>query len=880
MQSLILTNEKDVVRQQKIRKTILLGLVLLAGIGYLSMAQISPDAKGRVRPAKKVKKEVKDTTKVKSKTAKDSANSPVIDSEITYSADDSIPFDFEKKKAFLYKNGKVVYKDIQLTADYIEMDMDKKEVFAHGVMNDSSKTIVGRPVFKDKSGEYEADTLRYNFNTKKAIVFGILTEQSGGIIQGNKTKKTKDNEYCMVDGKYTTCDEDPPHFYLRLTKAKVIPKKVVVTGPAYLVLEDFPIIFPFLPFGYFPSTTSYSSGILIPTYGEETQRGFFLRDGGYYWAASDYYDAAVRADIYSKGSWGVKMNSNYKLRYKFSGSFAISYADNIYGQEGLPSYSKSHDFAIMWSHSQDSKSNPSQTVSASVNFSTSGYDRNNSYSAQKYLTNSKSSSVSFTKKWDNSPFSMSMNLRHSQNSTDSTISLSLPEMTLTMNRIYPFRKANSYGTQHFWDKIGISYSGDYRYMANNVKENKVFDADSWESGAQHNTSLELPSFSLLKYFNFSPGINYSERWYSSYYTEDWVPDANYDRYSGRTSGAVEYIKHNAFKRTYDYSYSLSMNTQIYGIFNFTNPKSKVKAIRHLIKPSISFSYHPDFTGENMGWMRSYQNDTAKVYYSIFSRSLYPYTPSGKTGAISFNLSNNIEMKVLNTNDTTSKEKYKKVPILDNLNFSANYNMMADSFKLSMISFSGRTKIHGTDINFSGIIDPYATSGTRDINEYEFKKSGSLGHLRSFSTSYGMSFKSQEERAKEEKNKDQVEGKNTLPAYYSDYADFNVPWDLRFDYTFNYSRSPGMPSQVLQTLGLSGNINVTPKWKATFTSGYDFKQGKISYTNVSVFRDLHCWQMSFNFTPFGYRSFYSFQINVKSSVLRDLKLTKSQTWWDR
>ncbi|MDP4206069.1 MAG: putative LPS assembly protein LptD, partial [Bacteroidota bacterium] len=486
-------------------KTILLGLVLFSGIGYLSVAQVLPGMDKQNRVVKKSKKESKDTTKVTTKAAKDSVKAPLIDAEISYSADDSIPFDFDGKRAYLYKNGKIVYKDIQLTADYIELDMAKKEVFAHGLMNDSSKTMKGRPIFKDKDGEYEADTLRYNFNTKKAVVFGILTEQEGGIVMSNKAKKTKENEFCMVDGKYSTCDAEHPHFYLKLTKAKVIPKKMIVTGPAYLVLEDFPIIFPFLPFGYFPNSTTYTSGVLIPTYGEENQRGFFLRDGGYYWAANEYFDAAVRSEIYSKGSWGIKLGSNYKLRYKFSGNLDFRYADNVFGEKGLSNYYKTKDFSLMWSHSQDSKANPSQTFSASVNFSTSGYDRNNSFSAQRYLTNSKSSSVSFTKKWDNSPFSMSMNLRHSQNSRDSTITLSLPEMTFTMNRIYPFKRKEAVGKEYFWEKIGFSYSGNYRYSANGVKESRVMDPNVWEFGAQHNTSLELPSFSLMKYFNFSPG---------------------------------------------------------------------------------------------------------------------------------------------------------------------------------------------------------------------------------------------------------------------------------------------------------------------------------------------------------------------------------------
>ena len=378
-----------------------------------------------------------------------------------------------------------------------------------------TETLIQKPIFKDGTDEFESKTLRYNFETEKGIITDVVTEQGESFVHSSRTKKISKDAFLLVDGKYTTCDADHPHFYLHLSKAKVISNKKIITGPAYMVLEDFPIYFPFIPFGYFPNSPTYSSGILVPMYGEEQNRGFFLRDGGYYWAASQYFDLAVRGDIYSKGSWASKIHTNYRKRYKFSGGFDFRYAVNIYGEKGLDTYTRSPQFAITWNHSQDAKANPNQTFSASVNFSTSGYDKQNSYSAQNYLRTQKQSSISYTKKFENTPFNMSVNLRHSQNSTDSTISLSMPEMTFSMAKVYPFRRKNRAGPIKWYENFGINYTGNLRNTIT-AKESELLDKSltrDWKNGIRHSVPIALPSFNLMKYINVSPGFNYNEKWY-------------------------------------------------------------------------------------------------------------------------------------------------------------------------------------------------------------------------------------------------------------------------------------------------------------------------------------------------------------------------------
>ncbi len=809
------------------------------------------------------------------------------DAEVEYTADGYITLAQTSagNKIFMYKNAQVKYKDIELTAAYIELNRDSNLVYAIG-KPDSAGVISGKPVFKQGDQKFEADEVRYNFQTKKGIVTGVVTEQQGGFVHSGRTKLMNDSTYCLRNGRYTTCNAEHPHFWLEMTKAKVLSNKKIVTGPAYLVIEDLPLYFVFIPFGFFPNSPKYSSGFIMPTYGDEINRGFFLRDLGYYWAANDYFDAAVKGDIYSKGSSGIKFHSNYRLRYQFNGSFDLQYFKNVYGDKGLPDYHTQNDFAITWSHSMDSKSNPSQTFSASVNFSTSQFDQNNALTTENYLTNTKQSSISYSKRWENSPFSLSGNMRHSQNSRDTTISLTLPQITLTMSRIYPFKFKNRTGKERWYEKIGLSYTLD---MQNTIdtKEKKLMGSSllkDWRNGVKHSIPIST-SFKALKYVTISPSFNYNERWYTQQVRKAYNPTINQLQVADTTFG---------FTRDYDYSVSLSASTKIYGNFIPLNPKSTIKGIRHLMTPSLSFSLRPDFSSPSYGAYENIEYFDAhgrpvSYRYPRHENAIYGTSPSGKAGSIGFNLNNTLELKKLNLKDSTSKETFTKVKLLDQLSIGGSYNLAADSLNLSNINIAARTKVAGVDLNFGAILDPYAMQNGHLINKYQFSQNGKLARLTSTNISFGLSFKSKQGKEKEkEEAKLTPEQKNELEQVklrqksgnIPEYADFSVPWDLTFNYSFRYSKpDPAKSSIITQTVDFNGNISMTKQWKIGFSSGLDVQKMQLTFTQFNIFRDLHCMQMSLNLIPFGYRQSYSFTIRATSSLLKDLKLTKQKSFQD-
>ena len=805
------------------------------------------------------------------------------DAEVEYTADGYITL--TNNKIFMRENAQVKYKDIELNAAYIELNRDSNIIYAIG-KPDSTGAIAGKPVFKQGEQKFEADEIRYNYVTKKGIVTGVVTEQEGGFVHSGRTKLINDSTYCLRNGKYTTCDAEHPHFWLEMTKAKVLSNKKIVTGPAYLVIEDLPLYFVFIPFGFFPNSPKYSSGFLMPSYGDEINRGFFLRDFGYYFAANDYFDASIKGDLYSKGSRGIKLHTNYRLRYKFSGAFDLKYYKNVFGDKGLPDYRTQNDFAITWSHSMDSKASPSQTFSASVNFSTSSFDQNNSYTTENYLTNTKQSSISYTKRWENSPFTMSGSMRHSQNSRDTTISLTLPQMTFNMSRIYPFKAKTRSGPEKWYEKIGISYSMDMQNTIN-TKENKLMSSSlikNWQNGIKHTIPVST-NFKLLKYITVSPSLNYGERWYTQQIRK------RYDTISHQVVVADTLY---GFTRNYDYSFSIGASTKIYGNFVPLNPKSKIKGIRHVMTPSISFSLKPDFSNSNYGMYGDIEyfdeNGRPVSYrYPYHEGSIYGTAGAGRSGSIGFSLGNTLEMKKLNTNDTTSKEAYKKIKLLDQLSISTSYNLAADSLNLSNINITARTKVAGVDLNFGAIFDPYAFQNGHLINQYQFSKNGQLARLTSANMSFGLSFKSKEGKAQEKaeekltpEQKTELETKKLRQKTgdIPEYADFSVPWDLSMNYSFRYSKpNPETASFITQTIDLNGNVSLTKQWKVGFSSGLDVQKLMVTFTQFNIFRDLHCMQMSLNLVPFGYRQSYSFTIRATSTLLQDLKLSKRQSYYD-
>lgn len=835
---------------------------------------------------------VVDTTRQKIK-------KPTIEDPIVYNAEDSIVVSFDGQKVYLYKNARVTYQQIELTAYYIELDLETKQIYAEGI-KDSTGTMVEKPLFKQGSEEYESETMRYNFETEKAFITKVVSEQGEGFILSDRTKKIGKETFITEKAKYTTCDADHPHFYMHLTKAKVISNKKIVTGPAYMVLEDFPIYFPILPFGYFPNSPTYSSGILVPMYGEEQNRGFFLRDGGYYWAAGEYFDLAVRGEIYSKGSWGVQTHTNYRKRYKFGGGFDFRYNMNVYGESGLETYKRTPQFAVTWNHSQDPKANPNRTFSASVNLSSSGYDRQNSYEGMaggnNYLTTQKSSSISYSQRFENTPFNMSLNFRHSQNSVDTTLSLSLPEMTFSMAKVYPFRKKVRSGPVKFYEKFGINYTGNLRNSIT-AKEyellKKKFPAD-WKNGLKHNIPLAFPGFNLAKYINVSPSIGYDEKWYFKKYTYKYVEGETFYDEFGRPSH-VDRDTINGLSRVYDYSYSLSTSTNIYGMFMPRNPNSRIKGIRHKLSPSASFSYRPDFGQAKFGYWQEIQVDSTgrTAFFDVNEGGVYGGSPGrGASGAISLSINNNLEMKVLDTKDTTKTNeaaKYKKVKIIDNLSLTSSYNLIADSMNLAPISIRARTTVAGISINMGTVIDPYMLNDRyQRINQYAWNyKTGiaRVGRLTNANLSFGMNFNSKSKKDNKATPAGQTTGDeeemNVVPDISAGYADFNVPWNFGFDYSFNYNGpSASAPKgRFSQTLGIRGNLSLTDKWKISMNTNFDVQAGEFSYTTVNVNRDLHCWQMAFNFVPFGYMKSYSFTINAKSSMLKDLRIQKRQSNYD-
>lgn len=822
----------------------------------------------------------------------DSVPREIILAPINYDAEDSIIVSFDGQKVYLYNNAKVSYQNIELAAYYIELDLETKQIYAVGIP-DSTGALTQKPVFKQGSEEYTSETMRYNFESEKAFIEKVVTQQGEGRILSDRTKKIGKEVFITEKAKYSTCDADHPHYYLHLTKAKVIGNDKIITGPAYMVLEDFPIYFPILPFGYFPNSTTYTSGILIPTYGEEQNRGFFLRDGGYYWAANDYFDVAVRGDIYSKGSWGTKFHTNYKLRYKFSGGFDFKYAMNVYGEKGLDTYRKEPQFQVMWSHSQDAKANPNRTFSASVNFSTSGYDKNNSLSANNYLRTQKSSSISYTQKFENTPFNMSANLRHSQNSVDTTITLTLPELTFSMAKVYPFRKKNRSGALKFYEKLGINYTGNLKNQIDRVKEYELLDQrfpQDWKNGIRHSLPISLPSFNLARFINFSPGISYNEKWYFSQYEYSYDPD-NVNPIPGRGTGNVKTDTIPGFNRVYDYAYSISASTNIYGMYVPVKEGSRIQGIRHKVTPSVAFSYRPDFGQEKFGyWQPVVVDSTGRIeYYDTNTGGVYGGSPGrGASGSIGFSLNNNLEAKVLEKADTASngqEQKYKKVKIIDNLSVGSSYNLIADSLNLAPFNLRARTTIKGVNVNMGGVLNPYEVDENyRVINQYTWntrKGIQKLGRITSANLSFGMNFRSKKGNKQAEENKAMIEEDNELSGNYEDYVDFSIPWDMGFNYSLNYSgANKSYPNGRLnQTLGFRGNVSLTEKWRLSMNTNFDISAGEFSFTTFSVNRDLHCWAMSFNFVPFGYMKSYSFTINAKSSLLRDLKLEKKQSHYD-
>ena len=838
-----------------------------------------------------------------------------LDAPVTYEATDSIVFT-QNGYAHLYGNSKVNYPQAELTAAVITMNMDSSTVYAHGV-EDSLGVMQGTPVFKDGETPYETNTIRYNFKSKRGIISNVVSQQGEGYVTGNNAKKGTGNEMYMKDGKYTTCDNhEYPHFYMQMTYAKVRPKKNVVTGPAYLVVEDVPLPLA-VPFFFFPFSSSYSSGFLMPTYMDDSSRGFGLTDGGYYFAISDQMDLKLRGDIFTKGSWALNAESNYVKRYKYSGLFQASYQVTKTGDKGLPDYSVSKDFKIVWSHRQDAKANPNSTFSASVNFSTSSYELSNIgnlYNSQAMTQNTKTSSISYTRSFPDQKLTISATSNIAQTMKDSSIAVTLPDLTISLSNIYPFKRKKAVGEERWYEKISVRYTG---HLKNSIKtkDNLLFKSNlikDWVNGMLHEIPISA-TFTLFKYFNLTPSVNYTERWYTRKITKGWDETANKE---------VETDTIYGFHRVYNYNASLGLNTKIYGMYKPIFLPKKAIQIRHVITPSISLSAAPDFTTSRYGYYDSYYRancngteDTVK--YCYYANQMFGVPSGGKQGNVTFSISNNLEMKYKDTNDSI-----KKVSLIDELGASLSYNMAATTRPWSDLTLNARLKLtksytfsmSSTFKTYGYKFDEQGNVVDNDRTEWSY---GRFGIFQGYSSSFSYTFNNdtwkkvkafftgekEEGEGKEggegTETDETTEGEETasggLPSKKKTekaavdedgYMAFKMPWSINVNYGFGITEDRSAeinkkkmryPYKYTQNLSINGNIKISNKWAISFNSGYDFDAKEIVQTAFNITRDLHCFSMSASLSPFGRWKYYNFTIRANASILQDLKWEqRSQT----
>ena len=831
-----------------------------------------------------------------------------IETTINYSAKDSIFYDLKSQKIKLYGNAKIDYGEINLEAYEILVDWNDKTLDAN-YLTDSTGKKIGKPIFSEGNQSYETDKITYNFDSRKAKIKGIVTQLDDAYMQGEDVKKNEEDELFISHAMYTTCNLEEPHFHISSGKIKVIPGKKVVSGPFHLKFGDVPTPLGFI-FGMFPQPKKKVSGLIMPNYGEEKRRGFYLRDGGYYFAVNDHIDLRLTADVYSKGSYGMTLGSSYKKRYSYSGNLRFNYNKSKLGDFENPS--TSNDFSFSWSHTPDAKGKSSR-FSSSVNFQTNSYNQNKNlvYSDFNESINAQfNSNISYTKTFKGSPFNLSANLRHSQNVQTKKVNLTLPDVSYNMSRIYPFKNLGKLGktalgkisiSHRFNGKIeltngsvGNSLSGlNILNSSNNFSEQIDFNMDNLNSiidrskiGGKHTIPIST-SFNLLKYFTVSPSVNYNEIWYFKKLSYNY----------NELEDGIEIDTTNSFQRAWSYSSAFALSTRIYGTVFFK--KGKIKAIRHVISPEISMSFSPDFTKPKFGYYENVQinseGDTKLL--SKYENFLFGSPRIGSSASMNFYIGNNLEMKVVDKNDTISGTR--KIKIFDNLSFSSSYNFLADSFRLAPVRFSTRTSFFKRLINLSvsGNIDPYTfkldsisenSSGIKNVyqrrvDELAYKNNQGIGSLAYINMSLGFRFSAKDFRSEDEEEKDSSFGTREEIDYINsniaEYIDFNVPWSINASYNLNRRKLGFRDPTITQTLTFSGDVSISEKTKISFRSGYDFKFKMLTQTSINATRDLHCWRINFSWVPFGRFQSYNLSINAVSALLQDLKLEKRSRFFD-
>ena len=798
---------------------------------------------------------------------------------VKYKARDSVAMDLRTRKAMLYSEGSIDYGKMVLEADRVEVDFDRQILHAHG-STDSTGEVVGRPYFKQDDAEYHADTITFNYDTKKGIIQGVITQEGDGYLHGHKVKKLNDSVMYLSGGSYTTCNYAHPHFAINFTKSKLITNDKIVTGPAWLTVEDAPTPVA-LPFALFPLQHNRASGVVIPSYGWMNYRGYYLKDGGYYWAINDNLDLAVLGDIYTNLSWAGEVKSNYYKRYKYKGLLDARIGRTFTGIRGdTVTFDAFTDYKFVWQHSQDAKANPNSRFSANVNLQSRNYNRNTTNRAD-YFNSTTTSSVSYSTKLG-SYLNLAATARESFNAQTGVMNIKLPSITLSSTTIYPLRRKNPVGGYRWWENISLSYvmNAENNVTAQDTALFKQSTLDAMQYGIQHSIPLSS-SVKVLRFFNWTNSVSYNERWH-------WKTiEKNYDL----TTGVLTTDTVTGFRANRDFSFSSSLSTRIYGMFQFKF--GPLKALRHVLNPSVSFTYRPDFGSERFGYWRQYTDTTGYVHrYSIFQNSLYGGPADGRSGSLRFALGNNLEIKVQNPFDTMAE--IKKVKLLENLNLSASYDLAKDSLNWSNLSVTARTTLfRSLVLNYSGSFCPYVVDTLGNMhNRFLINEEHRLFRNQSATYSAQLSFNLNNNTFS--KNPAPAQGGHPVyqlvqtPYNYSStammggYVDFSVPWNISVSYNFSHvaryvARELSMSHETIQSVSLSGNVSLTKNWKVAMTTGYDFVNKGMSYTTVDIYRDLHCWEMRFSWVPFGYYRSWFFQINIKADALRDVKYEKRESY---
>ncbi len=875
-------------------------LLSLLTVGSYANAQQTVPTDSIVAPGDTIKKVAKNTDpksdSLQSLKLADLEKKSDLKKSITYSADDYMVLDMETKTLYLHKNGALKYDEMTLDADSVAVNWELNQMYADGLV-DSMGQKNGRPAFAENDQKYSANRIAYNFKTKRGLVTMARTKQDENYIIGQFVKKEDDSTYYIKNGQFTSCELEHPHYYIKSSRLKVIPRSKIITGPLMLVIEDFPLPL-VVPFGFFPNQTGHRSGIVMPTYGESADRGFFLRNGGYYLAISDHVDLLLRGDIFSKGGYRLEVGSAYNKRYRYEGNFQVEYGVQKFGEKDDPEEFRSvqSNFWLKWNHNQTI--NPQAKLTANVNAGSSGFLNQNSYNEQDYLTNTLKSTINFTQSFANSPWRLNLNLDHTQNTNTKQVSLDLPSLTLNRTRFFPFKGKNATGSP-WYHNIGLNYTMSVKNQIS-VPDSLLADifgnptgSVTYQEISNGDTSLvSKPSLSFFnngigqsipistqlnvaKYINIQPSFNYKEYWYFRTRDYHYHPD----------SRKVGYTDRYGFAAARDFNFSVSTSTRIYGLFGGGGKRKTT--VRHTVQPNVGYTFRPDFSDARWGFYQEVQIDsTGKTdRFNRFAGGIQGSPGAGEQQVVNFGFNNVLELKYrtkVDPADTTEKkDPYTRLTLLDALSFNGSYNFAAESLQLAPFSFVARTNFFNNKFNFqlSGNLDPYAVNdeGQR-INTFLIEQDGQIGRISTLNANFGTTLAAK--KSKVAKAADATpEELSDLKLYRDLYVDFNIPWRLNLSANFLYSNT-GIRKDTTFTINMSGDVNLTPKWKVGYTTGYDFKQMDFSYTSLSLYRDLHCWEMSLTWIPFGDRKSYNFSINVKSATLKDLKLTKRRDWQDR